>query len=116
MTDTLSLLFKNCKDESGIIDKPRAEAFVQWATFSDCLLMGLEIPVDLPDGAPGAHIVHIILLDEKDGERQPILSLFAACECIYPIDKDARVESQLKHPEQHINVPASKLYVPGRGR
>lgn len=117
MTD-LTVVFTNCEMQRGAITREAGVAMELWATYSDLMLTGQELGVDIPGAAPGAHIINVTVrladADIEEGSPYVIAAFTLACEHDFPINKEERVRSRLLGPQpprhsQQILIPKGGL-------
>jgi len=95
-----ALQFRNCKGEVGSVRVPDSQAYNQYATYADLILLGRDTGVSIPDAVPDSHIEQVGLIYTDDLSQKSVLvsSVFLLCE------HDVAVTQE---------KATSQLYVPG---
>lgn len=98
------LQFRTCKEKTAAMLPPQGEEFNRFATYSDLLLTGQDMRVDIPGTEPDEHIDQVMLVYKAE---RPVMvcSVFLLCPCSIDIDRDQRAKSELLVAQKQLVVP-----------
>lgn len=100
------LVVKSCTGHVGQMTLEKDQVFDAWATYSDQLLLGEQLTVEIPNAPADSHIESVsIFWDEPitttgQPARQVICSVFLLCSHDVQVEKDKAVRSRLYLPRK----------------